>query len=269
MAFPSLTLASPYMTGEAVKRLQRLLKEHGYYGGAIDGEFGPVTASACRTAKWRLGYPRAKVKGNAGDVLVSYLAGTRKLTALMRLTAWKRRRAARLAAAAGGAEARDKKFREAMIRAAIGELGVKEEPAGSNDGPRVRVYQNITRAFRAAWCASFQCWIARVAGYTGPLPKPYPAWCPEWEDKARKGEDGWKLISKHDLKRGDQVLYSWSGGEAEHIGIVTVPPDANGDFTAIEGNTAMGADSNGGEVMERRRNISQVRYGVRIPAPGA
>jgi hypothetical protein len=40
--------------------------------------------------------------------------------------------------------------------------------------------------------------------------------------------------------------------------------DANGNFTAIEGNTSTSSDSNGGEVQVRTRNVSSVIAFVRV-----
>jgi hypothetical protein len=51
-------------------------------------------------------------------------------------------------------------------------------------------------------------------------------------------------------------LYDWQNdGEYDHVGIVETSPDASGNFVAIEGNTSMSDNSNGGEVMRRERNI--------------
>lgn len=56
---------------------------------------------------------------------------------------------------------------------------------------------------------------------------------------------------------GDLAVYNWDGGEPDHIGIVSECL-GGGRFTAIEGNTAVGNDSNGGAVMLRERHVSQV-----------
>ena len=56
---------------------------------------------------------------------------------------------------------------------------------------------------------------------------------------------------------GDLAIYNWDGGAPDHIGIVESAGD-DGSFTAIEGNTALGADSNGGEVMRRERSLDDV-----------
>jgi hypothetical protein len=64
---------------------------------------------------------------------------------------------------------------------------------------------------------------------------------------------------------GDIPLYNWDGGVPDHTGIVASVMHG-GVFEAIEGNTAIGNDSNGGEVMRRRRYASQVDGFLRIPA---
>jgi len=56
---------------------------------------------------------------------------------------------------------------------------------------------------------------------------------------------------------GDIAIYNWDGGAPDHIGIVQEYL-GGGQFNAIEGNTSVGNDSNGGEVMRRLRYVSQV-----------
>jgi cell wall-associated NlpC family hydrolase len=58
----------------------------------------------------------------------------------------------------------------------------------------------------------------------------------------------------HEPRPGDIVLFDWNGdGRYDHTGIF-VKDLGNGQFESIEGNTAMGNDSNGGKVMRRIRN---------------
>jgi streptogramin lyase len=52
---------------------------------------------------------------------------------------------------------------------------------------------------------------------------------------------------------GDIVIYDFGAGP-HHIGIVDTP-DADGSFWAIEGNTGVGNEANGGEVMLRKRYL--------------
>ena len=65
-------------------------------------------------------------------------------------------------------------------------------------------------------------------------------------------------IGRVEPRPGDIAIYNWDGGEPDHIGIVESYAQGGGTFTAIEGNTAIGNDSNGGEVMRRERCLTQV-----------
>ena len=144
---------------------------------------------------------------------------------------------------------------------------VVESPSGSNDGPRVRVYQDVTGAYREPWCASFCCWLLRSAGYAAALPA-LPAYCPSWEEKARSGSDGWRLVDPSRAQPGDFVLFDFPpvDGVAQHIGIVTRAA-ANGAVQTIEGNTSTSSNDNGGAVLARTRELHDIRACVRVPAP--
>jgi hypothetical protein len=62
---------------------------------------------------------------------------------------------------------------------------------------------------------------------------------------------------------GDLAIFNWDGGVADHVGIV-VRPLADCRFATVEGNTAIGNDSDGGEVMRRERHVDQVSCFGRI-----
>jgi cell wall-associated NlpC family hydrolase len=64
-------------------------------------------------------------------------------------------------------------------------------------------------------------------------------------------------VGRTEPKPGDIAIFNWDGGAPDHIGIVEKNL-GNGQFVSIEGNTAIGNDSNGGEVMRRQRHIVQV-----------
>lgn len=61
------------------------------------------------------------------------------------------------------------KFGEAVAHWCLKEVGVHEEPWGSNTGPRVAWYQTATGDYHDAWCASFRSKALRENGYTGPV----------------------------------------------------------------------------------------------------
>jgi hypothetical protein len=145
------------------------------------------------------------------------------------------------------------------------QVGVHEMPPGSNDGPRVRVYQATTGAYKAPWCASFVTWSFLQAGKK--LTGFNTAYCPSWVNAARAGRNSLSLVARQNVVPGDCVLFDWNGdGTADHIGIVTSKVSSTGNFTTVEGNTSGpgGDQSNGGEVWKQNRNACVVLCFVRV-----
>lgn len=150
-------------------------------------------------------------------------------------------------------------YRAKALKIAVSQLGVKESPAGSNDGPMIHKYEAVTGMFRQAWCASFIQWCFLQAGFPQPLFN-RSAYVPTIVNEARKL--GW-IVDRP--APGDLVCYDWEkDGLADHIGFIEVV-NRDGSFRTVEGNTAIGNDSNGGEVMRRFRYPSQVKAFVRVP----
>jgi hypothetical protein len=72
------------------------------------------------------------------------------------------------------------------------------------------------------------------------------------------------LSVTHDPHPGDLVCFDWEGnGVADHVGLYEKDL-AGSNFQTVEGNTALGNDSNGGEVMRRTRDTSQVQAFVHV-----
>jgi hypothetical protein len=155
-------------TGQRVAGLQWLLSggRPSAYGGVrtlsradVDGHFGQRTADAVVEMKRRLGWPDAALKPVAGRDLFEILTGKRA-----RPLGWINRATKRLAAEKEiTADRASTDCARQLIATEQAEIGVHEIPDGSNDSPRIRVYQSVTGAFRAPWCASFQMWALRVA----------------------------------------------------------------------------------------------------------
>ena len=55
---------------------------------------------------------------------------------------------------------------------------------------------------------------------------------------------------------GDLVIFDWDRGVADHVGIV-VRPLSRKRFATVEGNTSIGDNSDGGQVMRRERHLAQ------------
>jgi hypothetical protein len=155
--------------------------------------------------------------------------------------------------------------REKALRIAIGELGVKEHPPGSNSGPRVRQYQAATslKGTGWPWCMAFVCWCYKQAKHPLPYPSASVGMFLSWARKVGKEV-------KRPL-RGDLVCYRYgSDSWPDHVAFVervlSVRWKDNvfaGYVRTIEGNTASGNDANGGQVQRRWRWHSRCSY-VRI-----
>lgn len=140
---------------------------------------------------------------------------------------------------------------EELLAIAVGELGTRESPAGSN---KVK-YASWYGLNGQPWCVMFVMWCFAQAGVSLPA---RTASCGALM-RAAKAAGMWVTSN---YKPGDVVIYDFPGGAVtDHCGIVESATAAA--VTAIEGNTAVGNDSDGGAVMRRTRPLSQVVGAVR------
>lgn len=148
-------------------------------------------------------------------------------------------------------------YREKALAVATGELGVHEDPAGSNSGPRVNVYlASAGLGPGYPWCMAFVNYCFRQAGLK--IEHPNKASVGFFEDWARKNGH---IV--YDPAPGDVVCYRFDADNwPDHTGIVESVSGKT--ITVIEGNTAYGDDANGGKVMRRRRNLNRCTF-ARIP----
>jgi len=239
----TLTLTTPLTRGSDVDRAQRILSVRGYFVGKVDGVFGKITGRACTDAKYALGYAAKNIKPSYGSDLEAFLTG-KKPTPAMRIRANQRKKKTSIG--------------EAALKVAREYVGVKENPAGSN-----RVVFSEWYGVTGPWCAMFVTYCMVKAGSkTFERARRY-AYCPYILSDAKQNR-GMSVVSADDAESGDVVLYSWrQNGVADHVGLVVTPPNGGVSFVAIEGNTAIGADSDGGEVMVRQRQVRDVIAFVR------
>lgn len=157
-------------------------------------------------------------------------------------------------------------IREQAYELAKGKIGVKESPVNSNKVEFSEWFGIVT-----PWCMEFVSWAFATAG-SKDIFAPGQRWdyVPAFLNDAKAGKFGLKIV--RDPIRGDLVCYDWPGespGIPDHVGIFEAwVNQAAGTFTAIEGNTLVGNDSNGGEVMRRSRATSLVKNFVRVPETG-
>jgi hypothetical protein len=143
-----------------------------------------------------------------------------------------------------------------LLNKAKSQLGVQESPANSNNVKyNTDYYGKEVSGAQYPWCAVFIRWLfaqcnaselfcgGQKVAYTPSVANYY------------KEHGQWHTSNP---KAGDLVLYKFSGSNRIcHIGILKdVNPD--GTINVYEGNTGIGNDANGGQVMLRTRNTKFV-----------
>ena len=136
-----------------------------------------------------------------------------------------------------------------ILAVARKELGVKESPAGSN---RTK-YGKWFGLDGQPWCMMFVQWCFRQADAQDLLPA-LTASCGALM-RAAQAKGCWITGG---YQPGDVVIYDFPGNnvKTDHCGIVVTA--LTDGVRTIEGNTGVGNDSNGGEVMERTRPLSVI-----------
>lgn len=148
-----------------------------------------------------------------------------------------------------------------IMNKAASYIGTKESPKNSNNVIfNTHYYGKPVSGKSYPWCCAFVWDIFRLCGasklfYDGKK----TAYCPTVKNWAIKNK---LTVSKSQAKYGDIVLFDWGrDGIPDHIGFVE--SYSNGVFHTIEGNTAVGNDSNGGCVMRRKRTSNTVCLVIR------
>ena len=138
---------------------------------------------------------------------------------------------------------------ERLLTLARGELGVTEQPAGSN---RVKYntdyYGREVSGTGYPWCCTFMWWLFRQAGASALFfGGKKTAYCPTLLNHHRK------QAVCDDYRPGDVIFFNFSGKSgAAHVGICEGWDGTH--ITTIDGNTGSGNEANGGAVMRRTRH---------------
>jgi Putative peptidoglycan binding domain/CHAP domain len=232
-----LHVASPLMQGPDVAQIQEKLTALGYAPGPIDAAYGPTTASAVRAFQRD---NKLEVDGVVGPETRKALRSARKPRELAGIV--------RKPSSLGGQ----------ALAEAVKHLGKSERPAGSNRSE----FGKWFGVDAVPWCAIFVSYCFSIgakyviaAGFKGAgCSKNGCAYVPTAEAWLR-ATGMWK--GRTTPMPGDIAIFNWDGGVPDHIGIVEEYL-GGGKFQSIEGNTSVGNNSNGGQVMRRLRYVSQV-----------
>ena len=141
-----------------------------------------------------------------------------------------------------------------VLDQAAEDLGVTEEPPGSNRGQRVNAMLAYTgTAPGNFWCAAaVAAWGIEALGRNWPLP--HTAGCTELLHFARHHQ-----VLRTTPLRGDIFLRMDTSDESHHTGIVT-SVNADGSVSTIEGNTDPAGSNNGYGVFRRNRSTSNLKF---------
>ena len=134
-----------------------------------------------------------------------------------------------------------------IIEIARQEVGQKESPANSNNSK----YNKWFGLPNLPWCGMFVSYCYAMAETA--LPKiGFSKGFAGCQTAVAYFKSNKKITTTP--KEGDIVFFDWNGdGRYDHTGLFVKWIDKD-TFETIEGNTAIGNDSNGGEVMIRKRN---------------
>lgn len=245
MKYPGSVIKKGSTDKKAVKAIQKRLEEIGLGDFGDSGVFGPKTVQAVKTFQARFGDHNGNpllTDGEVGSITWEALFGAEKVPVA------EQPKSAGLAA---------------VIAEAAGQIGVMEEPPGSNWGPKVKEYlASVDINFPVAWCAAFLYWCfdkaAADAGKANPLVKTGGV-LKHWNSTTAK-----KILAKDAadnpalVKPGHIFIMDFGGG-AGHTGLVEA---VNGGFiTVIEGNTNNNGSREGIGVFRRTRKINSVNKG--------
>jgi hypothetical protein len=147
-----------------------------------------------------------------------------------------------------------------VLQEAASHIGYKESPPNSNNN-KFGVWYGMNHQ---PWCAMFVSYCLYVKGLPLKITTDKGfAYCP-FGVKWFKDKEWWHSSPQV----GDLVFFDWQGdGVSDHVGFVE-KVNTDGSITTIEGNTSVGNNSNGGEVMRRKRSGSIQGYGRPPYSPG-
>lgn len=147
---------------------------------------------------------------------------------------------------------------ERLLGVARSQVGIKENPVGSNNVQyNTWYYGRSVYGSSYPWCMVFVQWCYAKTG----IPLPYKtASCGallSWYKEHQKD----CIVTKPQM--GDIVIFDWpmTKSTTDHTGIFEKWDGKK--IVTIEGNTAIGNDSNGGQVMVRTRDPKWVKAYIR------
>jgi hypothetical protein len=250
-----LTLTSPPIQGERVRKLQLMLR-HNPFGtfdpGRDDGVYDELTAAATRRAWYWMGCPEEQIGEHTDGRLFDFLAGVKELPA-----SWNAMRRGRLK------RAEETILWDAALSIAREQLGKREDGFDSKRTPYTLWYGVL-----CPYSVVFAAFCYAQAGSSAFQPGSRYAYAPYMFDDARRGLNFLSLAPEP--LRGDLALLDADGdGVPDRVAFFDgfEGEDDKDVFDAIEGDVGMEGDPGGaGAVARTKREQSQVIAFVHVRA---
>ena len=247
MNYPNKIIKAGETNKAIVKAVQQRLNEVGVGPVEVIGIYGPKTTNAVKlfqaTHRDQNGSP-LEIDGKIGSVTWAVLFEQAVAPVVADITA-----ANSLLAEA--------------LNIAVSQIGVMEEPPGSNRGKKVEEYQaSVGLDPGTFWCAAFVYWCFQKAseklGRKNPVLKTGHCMT-HWRDSPAKKILAADAINKPSLIKPGHIFLINTGGSHGHTGIVE---SVEGGFIhTIEGNSDPAGSSNGIGVFRNTRKIAKINRG--------
>lgn len=151
-------------------------------------------------------------------------------------------------------------MRDKITQIAISQIGVKEDPEGSNCVKfNTWFYDKVVKGKEYPWCGAFVSWVFNQAGCKLPVIDYSRGFA--GTNYAMNNLHKWGVkVDQSNVLPGDVVFFDFDNNKRwDHTGIY-LAKISSGMFQSIEGNTGIGNDSNGGMVMKRIRRYSSAVF---------
>jgi hypothetical protein len=245
MNYPNRIIKAGETNAEVVKVIQQKLNESGCGPIEVIGIFGPKTTNAVRlfqaTHRDQNGNP-LEIDGKIGSVTWAILFGEQIKPVV---------------------HASTNPLLTQALNVAISQIGVMEDPPGSNKGKKVEEYlASVGLDGGQFWCAAFVYWCFQKAcestGKRNPLLKTGHCMT-HWNKSTAKKTLAADAMNNPMLITPGQIFIINTGGASGHTGIIE---RVEGGFIhTIEGNSNPEGSSNGIGVFRNTRKIAKINKG--------
>lgn len=245
MNYPNRLVQAGESNKTIVKAIQQKLNEAGLGPFELTGNYGPKTVNAVKlfqaTHRDQNGMP-LEVDGKVGSLTWYALFGADSITVTE--------------------DAANPLLTE-TLKIAQSQVGVMEDPPGSNRGTQVEIYQaSVGIGPGSYWCAAFLYWCFQQASNNlnrrNPVLKTGHCMT-HWNNTPGKKILAADAVNKPSLVKPGHIFIINTGGSHGHTGMIE---KVEGGFIhTIEGNTNPSGSSNGIGVFRNMRKIARINRG--------